>query len=79
MSRQTSKPVASNAARVLADPTSSAAQRSAAASALTQHRSFVEETSARAASIASRVMRDPRATTEQRSAAASTLSQRSKR
>jgi hypothetical protein len=74
--RQTSKGVASRASKVLSDPKSSAAEKSAAASALTQYKTASEETSARAASKASAVLRDPSATAAERSAAASTLSQR---
>ena len=76
MPRETSKRVASKAGRVLADPRSSSAERTAAASALTQYRSVKEESGKRAASKASEVMRDPSATPEEKSAAASTLSQR---
>lgn len=76
MARQTSKSAASRAAKVLSDPSSTAAERSAAASALTQHRAASEVTSARAASRASAVLRDPNSTPSERSAAASTLSQR---
>jgi hypothetical protein len=76
MSRQTSKTAASIAARVLSDPNSSAAERSAAASALTQYQAAKEATSARAASRASAVLRDPTSSAAEKSAAASTLSQR---
>jgi hypothetical protein len=76
MSRQTSKAVASKASLVLSDPRSSAAERSAAASALTQYKTQQEATSARAASRASSVLRDPHSTAAERSVAASTLSQR---
>lgn len=79
MSRQTSKHVATQASKVLRDPTSSAAERSAAASALTQYRSQREATSARAASRASAVLRDPSSTRAEKAAAASTLSQRADR
>ena len=74
--RETSKRVASIAAKVLSDPNSSQAERSAAASALTQRKSQVEVTRAEAASKASEVLRDPTATRAEKSAAASTLSQR---
>jgi len=76
MSRQTSKGVASQASKVLRDPSSSAAERSAAASALTQFKSQQEATSAGAASRASAVLRDPSSSKTERAAAASTLSQR---
>jgi hypothetical protein len=76
MSRQTSKTVASQAAKVLSNPTSTKAERSAAASALTQHKAAQEATSARAASAASAVLRNPQSTVAEKAAAASTLSQR---
>ena len=78
MSRETSKRVASRAAKVLADPHSSTAERSAAGSALTQYKAEREETGRRAASNASEVLRDPTATHAEKSAAASALSQRRK-
>lgn len=76
MTRQTSKTVASQAARVLGDSTSTKAERSAAASALTQYKGAQEASSARAASAASAVLRNPSSTTAEKAAAASTLSQR---
>ncbi len=77
MARQTSKAVASKASKVLLDPNSSAAEKSAAGSALTpQYKAAKEETSAKAASKASEVLRDPTSTAAEKSAAASTLSQR---
>lgn len=76
MGRETSKLVASRAGKVLADPSSNARERSAAASALTQHRAATEVSSARATSRAAAVLRDPTSTRAERSAAASTLSQR---
>jgi hypothetical protein len=76
MPRQTSKAVASKASKVLSDPRSTPAERSAAASALTQYKAAKEESSARAASRASAVLRDPSSTAAEKSAAASTLSQR---
>jgi len=78
MARQTSKGVASKAARVLGDPSSSALEKSAAGSALTQYKTANEATSSKAASRASEVLRDPSSTPAERSAAASTLSQRAK-
>jgi len=77
-SRQTSKRVASQAARVLSDPSSSSGERSAAASALTQYSSQKEETGKAAASRASEVLRDPYSTPAEKATAASTLSQRRK-
>jgi hypothetical protein len=76
MSRQTGKAAASRAAKVLSNPGSSAAERSAAASALTQFQAAKEVSSARAASRASAVLRDPNSSAAEKSAAASTLSQR---
>ncbi len=76
MARQTSKAVAAKASKVLLDPNSSAAEKSAAGSALTQYKAAKEETSAKAASKASEVLRDPTSTAAEKSAAASTLSQR---
>ena len=78
MSRETSKRVASAASKVLSNPASTAAEKSAAASALTQYRSQVEATQAAAASKASEVLRDPSSTRAEKAAAASALSQRRK-
>jgi len=75
-SRQTSKRVASQAGKVLKDPTASSAEKSAAASALTQYKSQKEVSGKAAASKASDVLRDPGASQSEKSAAASTLSQR---
>ncbi len=73
---QTSKRVASKASKVLSDPTSTPAEKSAAASALTQFKTDQERSGARAASRASAVLSDPSSTKAEKSAAASTLSQR---
>lgn len=72
--RQTSKRAASAAGKTLANPRSTKAERSAAASALTQTGSR-EQTGSRAASAASRTLANPRSTKVERSAAASALSQ----
>lgn len=77
-SRETSKRAASNAGRVLSSPKATPAQKSAAASALTQHKSAVEASGQVAASRASSVLRDPHAGPAAKSAAGSTLSQRGK-
>jgi hypothetical protein len=77
-SRETSKAVASKAGKVLADPTATASEKAAAASALTQYKSAKETSGKAAASKASEVLKDPRATPAEKSAAASTLSQRRK-
>lgn len=79
MARETSKSVASRAAKILSSPASTPSQRSAAASALTQYRTELEATSAQAASRASEILRDPNSTAEEKSVAASTLSQRADR
>lgn len=78
MGRQTSKGVASQASKVLSNPKSTPAERSAAASALTQFKTQKEESGKRAASAASDVLRDPNSTPAEKAAAASTLSQRRK-
>jgi hypothetical protein len=73
---ETTGPRAATAAsRVLSDPRSTAAERSAAASALTQVRAQQEQTRAAAASAAGRVLADPTSTARERSAAASALTQ----
>ncbi len=77
-SRETSKRVASSAGKVLSDPTSTAAEKSAAASALTQYKSQVEITHAATASRASEVLRDPSSSRAEKAAAASALAQRRK-
>lgn len=76
--RETSRRVASSAGRVLSDPTSTAAEKSAAASALTQFKSQKEVTQAEAASRASEVLRNPSSTRAEKATAASALSQRRK-
>jgi hypothetical protein len=77
-SRETSKRVASQAGKVLRDSSATDAEKSAAASALTQFKSQKESSGKAAASKASEVLRDPHATPDEKSAAASTLSQRRK-
>lgn len=78
MKKGTGASVASKAGSVLANPASTPAERSAAASALTQHQAARETSSARAASAASSVLRNPASSSAEKSAAASTLSQRAK-
>ena len=78
MSRKTSSSVVSKAGRILANPASTQAERSAAGSALTQHQAAREMTSAKAAAAASTVLRNPLSSPAEKSAAASTLSQRAK-
>lgn len=76
-SESTSKKVAAAAAKVLRDPKTSKAEKSVAASALTQKGS-TETTSAKVAATAAKVLRDPKATKAAKSAAASALTQKAK-
>jgi hypothetical protein len=73
-SESTSKKAASSASKVLRDPKASKAEKSVAASALTQKGSM-EMTSAKVAATASKVLRDPKASAAAKSAAASALTQ----
>ena len=77
--KQTSKRVASDAARILRDPKATKAEREVAASALDQvvllHGANLDQTSKRVASDAARILRDPRATKAEREVAASALVQ----
>lgn len=77
-SRETTKRVASLAGKTLQNPAATAAQKSAAASALTQFKAEAERSHALAASQASKVLRDPNASAAAKAAAASTLSQRAR-
>lgn len=72
---QTGSKAATAASKVLSNPRSTAAEKSAAASALTQVRNQNEATQARAASAASRVLSNPTSTAREKSAAASALTQ----
>ncbi len=74
-SESTSKKVASAASKVLRSKTASKAEKSVAASALTQKGS-TEKTSAKVAKTASKVLRDPKASKAAKSAAASALTQK---
>ncbi len=74
-SESTSSKVASAASKVLHDPKASKAEKSVAASALTQKGS-TEKTSAKVASTASKVLKDPKASKAAKSAAASALTQK---
>jgi hypothetical protein len=74
-SESTSKKVAASASKVLRDPKASKAEKSVAASALTQKGSK-EMTSAKVAASASKVLRDPKASKAAKSAAASALTQK---
>lgn len=75
-SERTSGKVATSAAKVLRSKSATKAEKSVAASALTQKGSN-EKTSARVASAASKVLRNPKASKAARSAAASALTQKS--
>ncbi|HZI85522.1 MAG TPA: hypothetical protein VFD48_01725 [Pyrinomonadaceae bacterium] len=66
------------AARVLDNPSSGRASKTAAGSALTQSRAPKERTSTRAARAASEVLRDGRTSAASKTAAGSALSQRKK-
>ena len=77
-SESTSKKVATSASKVLRDPKASKAEKSVAASALTQKGS-TEKTSAKVASTASKVLNDPKASKAAKSAAASALTQKVKK
>jgi hypothetical protein len=74
----TSKKVASAAAKVLKSKSASKAEKSVAASALTQKGSK-ETTSAKVAKSASQIMHDPKASKAAKSAAASALTQKVKK
>ncbi|HVZ05852.1 hypothetical protein [Hyphomicrobium sp.] len=77
-SESTSKKVATAASKVLRSKTASKAEKSVAASALTQKGS-TETTSAKVAATASKVLRDPKASKAAKSAAASALTQKVKK
>jgi hypothetical protein len=74
-SESTSNKVAASASKVLRDPKASKAEKSVAASALTQKGS-TDKTSTRVAATASKVLRDPKASAAAKSAAASALTQK---
>lgn len=76
-SESTSKKVASAASKVMRSKSATKAQRTVAASALTQKGS-TEKTSAKVASAASKVLRSKSASRAAKSAAASALTQKSK-
>lgn len=69
---------AAAAARVLADPGATKAEKKAAASALTQAHAANETTGAKAAKAASSVLRSGKASADAKSAAASALRQKAK-
>lgn len=72
---QTGPNAASKASKVLSNPKSTAAEKSAAASALSQAPSSKGQTGPKAASNAGKVLGDPSSTKAEKSAAASTLAQ----
>ena len=74
-SESTSKKVASAASKVMMSKTATKAEKSVAASALTQKGSK-ETTSAKGAKSASQILRDPKASKAAKSAAASALTQK---
>lgn len=76
-SESTSKKVASAASKVLKSKTATKAEKSVAASALTQKGS-TETTSAKVAASASKILRSKTASKEAKSAAASALTQKVK-
>ncbi|MBX9684505.1 MAG: hypothetical protein K2X41_12030 [Hyphomicrobium sp.] len=77
-SESTSKKVSSAAAKVMKSKTATKAEKTVAASALTQSKSKTEVTSASAAAAAAHVLRDPKSSKEARSVAASALTQKTK-
>ena len=77
-SESTSKKVATAASKVLSNPKASKAEKSVAASALTQKGS-TEKTSARVATTASKVLSNPKSSKSAKSAAASALTQKTKK
>lgn len=75
----TSARVARNAGKTLSNPGSSKTEKSAAGSALSQHKSPNKETSSGAAKAASKVLKSRSASDAAKSAAASALTQRSEK
>ena len=73
---KTGRKAASTAAKVLRNPKSTAAAKSAAGSALTQRNSPKEVTSKAAASKAGKVLANPKSSKAAKSAAGSALTQR---
>ncbi|MEQ1651138.1 MAG: hypothetical protein ABL897_01475 [Hyphomicrobium sp.] len=78
-SEKTGKGVSSAAAKVLKSKTASKAEKSVAASALTQTKSAKETTGKAVASSAAKIMKDPKASKEAKSVAASALTQKVKK
>jgi hypothetical protein len=75
----TGKKVSSAASKVLSSKTASKAEKSVAASALTQTKSVKETTTKAVASAASKILHDPKASKEAKSVAASALTQKAKK
>ncbi|MEW6390222.1 MAG: hypothetical protein AB1542_07290, partial [Pseudomonadota bacterium] len=80
MTKKTGKKAASDAAKVLSDPKSTSAEKSAAGAALTQRAgpkssAANETTSPAAAKKASKVLSNPKSTAAEKTAAASALAQ----
>ncbi|MDQ3205381.1 MAG: hypothetical protein M3Q40_02485 [Pseudomonadota bacterium] len=71
----TSRSAASNASRTLSDPSTGAASKAAAGSALSQRKDPGRVTSPEAAQAASKTLRDGRTSGSSKSAAGSALSQ----
>ena len=72
----TSRKDASLAAKILSSPKSTAAQKTVAASDLTQYKTDREITGKKAASAASKILSSPKSTAAQKSVAGSDLTQR---
>ncbi len=78
-SESTGKKVASTASKILHSKTATKAEKSVAASALTQSRTKMEVTGKAVASKASAIMNDPKASKAAKSVAASALTQKMKK
>jgi hypothetical protein len=75
----TGKKISSAASKVLRSKSASDAEKSVAASALTQAKTKKEETGKAVASKASKILNDPKASKAAKSVAASALTQKSKK
>ena len=73
---QTSKSAAKSASKTLKDPSTSKKSKSAAGSALSQHKAPEKVTSAKVAKDASKVLKDGRTAKDSKSAAGSALTQK---
>ena len=74
-SRQTSPKAAAQASKVLSNPSSTKAEKGAAASALSQAAGSKGQTGPKAAAQASAVLSNPKSTKAEKASAASTLAQ----